>query len=168
MNFGNQIANLIYSKFNELPKKGKPQPSEWTCVAGIVLEVDFCEFSNQKTNATEQNLFVIALSTGSKVQTAKSVNIDGYSVLDSHAEVICRRAFQRFLFHQIQLCLQLLKTDSQQQQQQNVNSNNFQNLLKTKQFSLIQFVTNEENKFQKFDLKKGLKFHFFISQSPCK
>ena len=84
------IATAVLSQFNKLPKKGKPTIksnglSEWTVLAGIVIT------SNDLSSPQ-----CVALGTGLKCLPKIMLNHCGLAVNDSHAEVICRRNWQRY------------------------------------------------------------------------
>ena len=84
---GEKIARLVHETFQKLPKKGKPNPdSEWTVLAGIVRELG-------------GNFEVVSLGTGTSCLGANETSPDGYLVHDSHAEVVCKRAFVLYLMN---------------------------------------------------------------------
>lgn len=124
--FHNEIARISLEHFNnKLPKTGKPKPNEWTVLSSIIQN-----YSN--------SLKIVALGTGSKCIGRSKMSPHGDILNDSHAEVLCRRAFLRYLYHQIEL--ELIKSDS-----------------------ILQF--NAEN--CKFSLKDSVSFHFFTTMVPC-
>lgn len=84
-NFHNKIAQLCLEHFKALPKSGKPNSTEWTILSCIVLEQD-------------NDFSVVALGTGSKCIGQSKMSSLGDIINDSHAEVICRRSFLRFLY----------------------------------------------------------------------
>ncbi|XP_017772843.1 PREDICTED: tRNA-specific adenosine deaminase 1 [Nicrophorus vespilloides] len=83
--FHRRIATLSYSKFENLPKSGKPTSNEWTILSTITMEID-------------GKLDIVSLATGSKCIGAKSMSSDGDILNDSHAEVLCRRGFIKYLY----------------------------------------------------------------------
>ncbi|GLV45655.1 Adenosine deaminase tRNA-specific 1 [Carabus blaptoides fortunei] len=88
--FSNRIAQLSINHFNTLPKTGKPNQDEWTVLATIL-----------KYDKNTDDLEIVALGTGSKCIGAKKMSPHGDILNDSHAEVICRRAFIRYLYTEI-------------------------------------------------------------------
>jgi tRNA-specific adenosine deaminase 1 len=95
MVFANEVAELCYSKYTKLPKTGKPiEGKEWTHVAGIV-KVDDCKCSSDVPKD------VVALGTGSKCIGKSKMSSTGDIVNDSHAEVMARRGFLRYLYDQV-------------------------------------------------------------------
>lgn len=130
-NLADKLAQLCYEKYNTLGKKGKPNDKEWTVLAGIVL------------NDSGGNLSVVSLATGTKclsgteLMDSKRWEI-GSRLNDSHAEVLARRAFLRYLYHQV-------------------------NLLLTDNYSDI----FELDSRRKISLKSETSFHYFCSQTPC-
>lgn len=83
-------------------------------------------------------LSVIVLSTGTKCIGKSSLSTEGLVVNDCHAEVLCRRGFIKFLL------MELEKANSG----------------KSSIFSL-----NAAD--ERYILKDSIKFHMYISQSPC-
>lgn len=82
------VAELSLKLFEALPKTGKPKEKEWTVLSCIVKE------QNSKFE-------VVALGTGSKCIGRTKMCPKGTILNDSHAEIICRRAFLRYLYTQI-------------------------------------------------------------------
>ncbi|KAM4619189.1 tRNA-specific adenosine deaminase 1 [Polymixia lowei] len=90
-----EIANLCYERFNELPKRGKPEPGrEWTLLAAVV-KLTLCSDS-QKVEKE-----VVSLGTGTKCIGRTAMSYDGDVLNDSHAEVIARRGCIRYLTEQL-------------------------------------------------------------------
>ncbi|XP_967247.3 tRNA-specific adenosine deaminase 1 isoform X1 [Tribolium castaneum] len=85
LDFHNKIAKLCIEHFDSLPKTGKPKENEWTILSCIVLE-------------DSEKYEVVALGTGTKCIGKDKMSRDGDILNDSHAEVICRRAFLRFIY----------------------------------------------------------------------
>lgn len=104
MNFANEIAALCYSKYMNLPKTGKPKEErEWTHVAGIVKVDDWQKDSDCLSNVPKD---VVALGTGSKCIGKSKMSPTGDILNDSHAEVMARRGFLRYLYHQVLMTYQ--------------------------------------------------------------
>ncbi|XP_066256507.1 tRNA-specific adenosine deaminase 1 [Euwallacea similis] len=83
-----QIAQLSLDLFKTLPKTGKPKETEWTVLSSIVKQKDY-------------QLEVVALGTGSKCIGRSKLCPRGTVINDSHAEVICRRAFVCYLYSEL-------------------------------------------------------------------
>lgn len=135
-NFANAIAELCYSKYTSLPKTGKPsEEREWTHLAGIVKVEGW-----QKEFYSSDNISmdVVALGTGSKCIGTTKMSPSGDILNDSHAEVMARRGFLRYLYHQI---LETYQTGSSEV---------------FKCFSGGKCV-----------IKGNITFHFFTSHTPC-
>jgi tRNA-specific adenosine deaminase 1 len=98
-NFANEIAELCYSKYISLPKTGKPnEEREWTLLAGIVKVEGWQKEFSCSSNVS---MDVVALGTGSKCIGKSKMSPSGDILNDSHAEVMARRGFLRYLYHQI-------------------------------------------------------------------
>lgn len=82
------IVVEFYEK--KLEKNGKPrQNQEWTVFCAIILE---------DPNGSKN---VVAAGSGSKCLGSSEISMNGDLLHDSHAEVICKRAFYRYLLDQI-------------------------------------------------------------------
>ena len=91
-----QIAKLCLDKYKSLKKTGKPSEKEWTVLSGIVLKNSLGEYS------------IITLCTETKCLNGIELKSTKYRdrgnrLSDSHAEVLARRAFLRYLYYQIEL-----------------------------------------------------------------
>lgn len=87
-NIHKTIADLCLKHFDSLPKSGKPQKNEWTVLSCIVKE-------------QENEFHVVALGTGTKCVGKNKLCLKGTILNDSHAEVICRRAFLSYLCNEL-------------------------------------------------------------------
>ncbi len=91
----NKVALLCYKHFDKLPKKGKPfEGREWTIIAAIV---------KQNESKGNENLEVVSMGTGSKCIGQNKLSSDGDLLNDSHAEIMARRGFLRYLYHQVEI-----------------------------------------------------------------
>lgn len=130
VSFADSVANVCYSKYRNLPKKGKPiREGEWTLLAGVVIE-----------NILTKNLHVASLATGTKCIPTSQLNSQGNQVADSHAEVLARRCFLRYLYQE------LLKVAGRQQSSA--------------------LIRQDCDEFY-CKLRPELRLHFFTSQTPC-
>ena len=93
MSTPDDVAALVHAQYDRLPKTGKPQPGEWTVLAGVVLSRSGC------------NGVVVALGTGTKCLTASQIAADvaGECLHDGHAETCARRAFRAYLMSEMRL-----------------------------------------------------------------
>ncbi|XP_010607789.1 tRNA-specific adenosine deaminase 1 isoform X1 [Fukomys damarensis] len=109
-----EIAQLCYEHYRiRLPKQGKPEPNrEWTLLAAVVKIQSppdrGCDTSDKPVRVTKE---VVSMGTGTKCIGQSKMRKSGDVLNDSHAEVIARRSFQRYLFHQLLLAA-TLKEDS--------------------------------------------------------
>uniref|UniRef100_UPI00358F348A tRNA-specific adenosine deaminase 1-like isoform X2 n=1 Tax=Myxine glutinosa TaxID=7769 RepID=UPI00358F348A len=87
-----RVAELCYSRYSQLPRQGKPRPGrEWTLLAAFVVD------------RGGDDLEVAAMGTGTKCIGALQMSRTGEVLNDSHAEVIARRGFLRYLYHHLKL-----------------------------------------------------------------
>lgn len=83
---GDVVARMCIAKYKGLPKTGKPTcGNEWTVLAGVVAV------------HAAGNAQVVALGAGTKCLGHSQLRADGAEVRDSHAEVLTRRAFIRYM-----------------------------------------------------------------------
>ncbi|KAH8400548.1 hypothetical protein KR222_006182 [Zaprionus bogoriensis] len=123
-----QIAELCFEKFRSLPKTGKPITQQWTVLAGIV------QYDRRSQSST-----VVSLATGTKCIGRSKLCGKGFILNDSHAEVLARRAFLRYLYNE------LLKAAKQEED------------------SIFSWKPEEAH----FVLSDHLDFHFLSTQTPC-
>lgn len=109
-----EIARLCYEHYgSRLPKQGKPEPNrEWTLLAAVVkiqpITGQACDCPDKQVQVTKE---VVSMGTGTKCIGQSKMRKSGDILNDSHAEVIARRSFQRYLLHQLHLAA-TLKEDS--------------------------------------------------------
>ncbi|KAM6252769.1 tRNA-specific adenosine deaminase 1 isoform 2-T2 [Porphyrio hochstetteri] len=101
-----EIAELCYRHYRtRLPKQGKPDPNrEWTSLAAVV-KVESA--TQREVCADPGNLQVmkevVAMGTGTKCIGQNRMRKTGDILNDSHAEIVAKRSFQRYLLHQMWL-----------------------------------------------------------------
>ncbi|KAJ1917812.1 DNA repair protein rad2 [Mycoemilia scoparia] len=149
------IPNRVIFQYNQLPKRGKPvdqtnERFEWTVLAGIVQET--------KNSDGDVDYKCVSLGTGVKCLGGKSIDSDGNLVHDSHAEVIARRGFIRYLYNQIDECILWASENKDPKCSDSGNKSIF--------------VKNNNPEGKPFILRQGseykeIKFHLYISQAPC-
>ncbi|UYV84914.1 ADARB1 [Cordylochernes scorpioides] len=86
-----------------------------------------------------KNITVVCVSTGTKCINGGHISMNGASLNDCHAEIISRRCFKSYLYSQLELLTGSSAQDSI-------------------------FIKKEDNWY---GLKPNVKFHLFISTSPC-
>ncbi|XP_026712831.1 tRNA-specific adenosine deaminase 1 isoform X1 [Athene cunicularia] len=101
-----EIAELCYLHYRtRLPKQGKPDPNrEWTSLAAVVKVESATQRevldSPGNLQVTKE---VVAMGTGTKCIGQNKMRKTGDVLNDSHAEIVAKRSFQRYLLHQMWL-----------------------------------------------------------------
>ncbi|CAN2389367.1 tRNA-specific adenosine deaminase activity [Pristimantis euphronides] len=128
-----EIAALCYEHYRtKLPKKGQPDTSkEWTLMAAVIQ----VESTAGKTDVKK----VVAIGTGTKCIGQSKLRKTGDILQDSHAEIIAKRSFQRYLLHQLSLAL-------------------------SRSQDCVLIPGSDTNKWA---LRPGVSFVFFTSHTPC-
>lgn len=175
---GDTIANLVIHQFHRLPPRGKPVLrsngiQEWTILAGIVVE---------SPNAKAP--LCVSLATGVKATPERIVGkAQGKVLHDMHAEILCIRAFNRFILNE---CIQLVgNKDFVSKYVRRIPAKDYQNESSTK--AIIAEETDLEPKLKRqktdngsqvdigndtkssylFEAMPGLKTHLYITDAPC-
>nr|XP_033799688.1 tRNA-specific adenosine deaminase 1 isoform X2 [Geotrypetes seraphini] len=138
-----EIAALSYKHYStKLPKQGMPNPErEWTLLAAVI-QVELSDLKKDDGPSQEPSQIikeVVAMGTGTKCIGQSKMSTMGDALNDSHAEVVAKRSFQRYLLHQISLAVS------------------------HKQNSI--FIPAAET--GKWKLKPEISFVFFTSHTPC-
>ncbi|BES99094.1 adenosine deaminase [Nesidiocoris tenuis] len=84
---------------------------------------------------------IISLSTGTKCVSGEHISVKGAVLNDSHAEVVCRRGLVRFFYDQL--------------------------LLHTNPATVGESIFVRDGSGKGFVLKPDVRFHLYISTSPC-
>ncbi|CAB4300342.1 unnamed protein product [Prunus armeniaca] len=98
--WGEKVSDKVFSLYNSLPKKGKPQEFE-----------------------------VVALGTGTKCLGRSLLSSNSDVVNDSHAEIIARRSLLRFFYAQIQCLTQVYSKQSDSNGSTQMQNGDAKNLL---------------------------------------
>ncbi|KAJ6641666.1 Double-stranded RNA-specific editase Adar [Pseudolycoriella hygida] len=88
--FEDRVERLILDKYAELMSRTN-NVIAYEVIAGIV----------QSTNDDRNKLKVISIGTGSKLFSEKHLDSNGNTLHDTHAEVVARRGFIRYIYDQI-------------------------------------------------------------------
>jgi tRNA-specific adenosine deaminase 1 len=128
-----KVATAALSVYDKLPPSGKPRDDEYTVLAAVVA-VD-----------VSGGVTVVSLGTGTKCVGREFDTSGGCFLSDSHAETIARRAFMRYLYHEICRLLQHPEEPSLLQKEPNTPPSN--------------------NPI--FQLDPQSKLFMYISDSPC-
>ncbi|XP_048728595.2 uncharacterized protein LOC125646393 [Ostrea edulis] len=121
------MAALVHRSFNELSVNITENFSGRKVIAGLIMKM-----------APEDIGTVIAIGTGNRCITGPQLSLEGNTVNDSHAEIITRRGFIRFMYKQLMT----------------YNPATSHRLF-------------EQSPTGKLRLKDGIKFHLYISTAPC-
>ncbi|KAM7100792.1 tRNA-specific adenosine deaminase 1 isoform 4-T4 [Ciconia maguari] len=101
-----EIAELCYLHYRtRLPKQGKPDPNrEWTSLAAVVKVESATQRDVLASPGNPQvTKEVVAMGTGTKCIGQNKMRKTGDILNDSHAEIVAKRSFQRYLLHQMWL-----------------------------------------------------------------
>lgn len=145
--WGETISEKVFSVYNNLPKKGKPQGREVTVLAAFLV-----------SSSSPQDLEVVALGTGTKCLGRSQLSSNGDIVNDSHAEIIARRALMRLFYTEIHHLSQN-NCESEHHKTKKMRCDNVNNFL-------LQ-LDEEAGAERKYVMRKGWKLHLYISQLPC-
>ena len=147
------VASAVLRRYASLPKNGKPQPGEYTLLAGFVVTEDAVPDAPPR---------VVALGTGTKCLPASSRCPRGEALSDSHAEVIARRAFVRFLYDELERAMEddgdALRDAGVARDETNENA--------ASPKPIVEWVAGESTTAP-FRLRDGVRVHLYATQSPC-
>lgn len=118
------IVNACIELYKTI-QRGKPNKKEWTVISAVVGVFN------------EKDIKVLSLGTGSKCIGKSSMSPKGDILNDSHAEVIARRGFLKYLYFEI--------------------------ISYNKTYSSEVLYKDECT----FGIKESVKFYFVTSMSPC-
>ena len=133
-NLADGISRDVIDHYELLPENGKPVSKQFTVLAGIVARIP----------GLDKN-FVICLATGTKCLSNQSTSCEfGSTLADSHAEVVARRCFIRYIF---QVALHVTSNPSYAED--------------------IYCPLVYDQRSNRIHIKIGWEFWLYISDSPC-
>ncbi|PVD34090.1 hypothetical protein C0Q70_05353 [Pomacea canaliculata] len=122
-----KIAALTHQAFNSLIASIPENLAGRKVIAGLVMK-----------RSVDDIGMVVSIGTGNRCITGDKLSLEGNTVNDSHAEIITRRGFLRFLYQQLMT---------------------YQNGKPHKIF--------EQGSSGKLRVQSGITFHLYISTAPC-
>jgi tRNA-specific adenosine deaminase 1 len=148
---GNQIAACVLRAYHDsLLSNGKPQlPDEFTVLAAVVAKITQGLKGSSSSSVCQYQ--VISIGTGTKCVGEELIDSEGYLIHDSHAEIIARRGFLRFM-------LNCLITLQRVPSYENHETCPFMRKVGHDSCSVTQ---------PRFCVKPEWKFYLYISDSPC-
>ena len=145
------VASAVLRRYASLPKHGKPQPGEYTLLAGFAVTDDAVPDAPPR---------VVALGTGTKCLPASSRCPRGEALSDSHAEVIARRAFVRFLYDELE---RATSDDGDGETKRDATDAN----ASTRSVPIVEWIATTTTTTTPFRLRGGVRVHLYATQSPC-
>lgn len=142
------IAAAVQVAYDKLPRKGKPQPNEWTMLAGVVV-----------AGRPAEPPVAVAVATGNKCIGQRDMSFHGDVVNDCHAEVLARRAFKRYLLQEVQAHRARCCSGS--------GSAASGEGLPASALSCDLGLLTHDQACKTFVLREGLRLYLYISDSPC-
>ena len=88
-----EIVRKSFDAYRKLKRHGKPcSKREWTVLATIC-----------RVDVSTSSIEVVAMATGTKAIGASKLREDGCILRDTHAEILARRAFRRYLLDRLEI-----------------------------------------------------------------
>lgn len=125
-----RVARCVFDQFAQLPKAGRPTASEWTVLSAIL-----------KYTPSGEHLEVVSLGTGTKCLSQDLISTTGDRLNDSHAEIMARRGFLRYLLNEMRKSRRIADG--------------------------ADTIFSYDATLKQFSLSDGVSFHFFSSHPPC-
>lgn len=148
------VTRAVLKQFELLPRRARPDPGQWTNVAGLVmLNAD----ADGGMDGVVKSAVCICLATGTKCLPADRWRDDGKAVTDCHAEVLCRRLFQVWLAREIE-----------QEMGESQAADSEKNIGQLSKF--IERVRDDEGLVHGqpvFKMRQGWRVCMYTSMSPC-
>ncbi|ORY06694.1 adenosine deaminase/editase, partial [Basidiobolus meristosporus CBS 931.73] len=138
--FPDQLAQKCQEAFDALPKQGKPivrgNKVEWTVLAGILMA--------KPKDGPGYELQCLSIGTGLKCLSSSKLPTNGDALHDSHAEIIARRGFIRYLLDQTLIVAKGGKSD------------------------ILKIGDTDQKSGTPFELvSPDITFHMYVSHCPC-
>lgn len=152
----NEVSKAIITKYESLPRKGKPVlksngVKEWTVLAGIAALIQAETHNDDDVNEArpekDHNISIdtLTITTGVKALPDDIVKnkSQGRLLHDCHAEILSIRAFNKFILSECRKVQEGIETSN--------------------------YIEKEEEIIDcyQFRLKKGIRFCLYVSEPPC-
>jgi double stranded RNA-specific editase B len=159
--FSNGISDLIKEKYLENIAESNVDTKLRTIYAAIV------ETSDSELSLNQAK--IICLTTGTKCINGEYMSLNGEALNDCHAEILACRLLKRYLYEQLDVYINfLLKKITQQTCIDDLlTSENFIFERKDEYDDEDDDVEGFDDRKVLFRLKDNIKFHLFISTTPC-
>jgi len=89
--FGDVIARLVESTYEELTKEVASNVSRYKVLAGVVMT----------RGPLLEGAAVVSIATGSKCISGSHLSMEGDTINDCHAEILARRCLMNYFYHQL-------------------------------------------------------------------
>jgi tRNA-specific adenosine deaminase 1 len=143
-----RIAQAVIQHYESLPSSCKPkiEQLEFTVLSAVVATVSISPISPPNPNSPYSTKYIVlCMGTGTKCIGEEFSNDDGCMLQDSHAEVLARRSFVRYLLSWITKI-----------------SENKKSLLDPLCPLNLDLAVE-----MRFSIKETWKFHLYVSDHPC-
>ena len=145
-NFGEFIYNMVQEFYNlYILQPSKPQKNQWTVISALILE------NNKKYK-------IICFANGTKSLPNMNYKSRKFQIFDCHAEILTLRCLKFFLINALSFHL------DKSNEKNSLNKDEYDLFNSYEEFYDI-FEFNKTSK--KFRIKRGVKFHLYISEHPC-
>ena len=165
--FANGISDLIKEKYVELMQKNnalESNDSKLRTVYASVIQTSDADLSLDKSK-------IIVITSGTKCINGEFMSLNGSTINDSHAEIIACRLLKKYLYETLNVYIDYL---TKKQTVEEIDENYIWELINNDDCDDDDDEEDEgdeeENKNYNnkcFRLKENIKFHLFISTTPC-
>jgi double stranded RNA-specific editase B len=167
--FANNVTDLIKEKYIEQMKKNnilESNDSKLRTVYASIVQTNDVDLNKSK---------IICITSGTKCINGEYMSLNGSTINDSHAEVLACRLLKKYLYETLELYIDYL---TKKQTIDDINENYIWELINNnddyddddeeeEEEDEEEEENNKTNSKKCFRLKKNVKFHLFISTTPC-
>ncbi len=175
-----RICSAALQHWERMAKTGKPQPHEHTCMAAFIMESPpphppcSAERVGASGSADDPDpssdgsvLTVVAVGTGMKCLSADARCAAGRLINDSHAEVIAKRALQRWIYAQLAALAAGHTTSSNSHDSELASSLQHGGQAEAEGNFFVTLPSRAAAGCPLARLRPGCRLHMWVSQAPC-